>query len=110
MLSYKKEADGIYSLSVFPYRDMTWGKSDTSANKLCKRDSSVPVVIWIIGHVTSVWFYDQLGNPHNKVSIGVAPLTAHAMNIGRKILSQFARPQQSTSSLFRNAQNAETLS
>lgn len=98
MLVYQKPADGIYALSMFPDGDVTWGTSDTSANKLCLRDTSIPVVVWIIGTVTNVWFYDQHGNPHNKVSIGVTPLTAHAMNKGRRILSQFARPPQSTSS------------
>lgn len=95
MLTYQKPSDGIYSLSLFPEKEVAWGLSDTSTNKLCTRGSNIPVVIWIVGQVTSVWFYDQNGNPHNKVSMGVAPLTADAMNKGRRILSQFARPTQS---------------
>lgn len=97
MMSYQKPADGVYALSMLPEKDLAWGQSDTSSNKLCKRGSSIPVVVWIIGSVTSVWFYDQYGNPHNRVSVGVAPLTEHAMNKGRRLLSQFACPKQSAS-------------
>lgn len=95
MLTYQKPSDGIFSLSRFPEKDVAWGQSDTSINKLCLRGSSVPIVIWVVGSVTSVWFYDQNGNPHNKVSMGVAPLTANAMSKGRRILSHFACPPQS---------------
>lgn len=95
MLAYQKPAEGIYSLSTFPEKDLVWGQSDTSMNKLCKRGSSVPVVVWVIGLVASTWFFDHGGNPHNKVSLGVTPLTPHAMNRGRRILSQHSRPPQS---------------
>lgn len=96
MLAYKKPEDGIFALSMLDESELAWGLSDGASNKLCLRGSSVPVVLWVIGTVTSVWFFDQGGNPHNKVSIGVAPLTTDAMNKGRRILSQFARPPQST--------------
>lgn len=88
MLTYRDEGDDLYSLSRLPVERLVWGPN----RKLCIRGRTTPVTVWIIGYITNLWFFDPEGHPQSKVTLGVSPMTSHAMNVARVIMGRLASP------------------
>lgn len=95
MLGYAKGEDHVYSLSKAPVGDLDWGRSSSSAAKLCVGGGNHPMTLWVVGIIDSLWLFNGDGNPQNRISIGVVPLTDHAMMVARNLLSTHSRPSTS---------------
>ncbi|EIM78968.1 uncharacterized protein STEHIDRAFT_116862, partial [Stereum hirsutum FP-91666 SS1] len=102
MLDYQKPAENIFALSKLPVLDLDWGNSTASVNKLCIKPRSVPVSVWIVGIIDTLWLFNpRSGEPEARISVGVAPLADHALMVARNVLCDFSRPvSTSTKSLF----------
>lgn len=90
-------ADTTYALSALPVDNLGWGETYASSAKLCLIGGSIPVTVWTVGIIDSLWFFTRGGDPAERVTVGVVPLTEHAMMVGRNILSRFSRPVSGTS-------------
>lgn len=98
MLTYKNDGDRLYALSRVPLADAAWGNKDSTLYRLCTRGENTPITVWVLGHVTNLWFFNpNNGEPNPKVSIGVAPLTQHAKFVVKNILEKFAKPNDGKS-------------
>lgn len=93
MLVYTNEAEGIYALSRVPIRRLEWGSTELTIMRLCTPRTNKPITVWVVGSIASLWFFDpREGELNEKVSIGVKPLTNHAMNVGKRILERLSQP------------------
>lgn len=101
MLCYLNEKDRVYALSMLPLQQLGWGTSRATLYRLCLRGENRPVTLWIIGKVSTLWFYDSKeGDPHEKVTIGVAPLAKHGMAVARSMMQQLPYPHTGAYNLF----------
>lgn len=95
MLVYSKEDedDAIFALSRFPSKRVWWGDPDSGLMRVCMKGTNKPVTIWIVGNIATLWLFSPgEGEPNSKVSIGVKPLTQHAMSVGKYILERMSHP------------------
>lgn len=104
MLNYIDEGSDLYSLSCLPVERLVWG----SNRKLCLRGRNTPLTLWTIGYITNLWFFNVDGSPHDKVSVGVSPLTSHAMNVVRVIMGRLANPAYGTKNVSRLSDEKDT--
>lgn len=74
-----------YALMSVP-RTADWGCTPRLEKILCL--AGKPVVIWMIGRVHSLWFYDRNGDPHLRVNLGV---TLHSQEDQTAVHELFGR-------------------
>lgn len=93
MLQYVDTTERLYAISRLPLDELGWGRSEQTILRLCATGNKA-VTIWVPGYITSHWFFNpQDGEPNSKVSVGVAPLTEHAMGVARQLLENFSQPK-----------------
>lgn len=93
MLVYTKEEEGVYALSRIPLRGVGWGDVDADPMRLYVDATKKPVTVWVVGYIATLWLFDPRdGEPNSKISVGVTPLTTHAMSAGRYILERLSHP------------------
>lgn len=99
MLIYSMPADHMYTLSSVPTDNINWGESAASAGKLCITGGCIPITLWTIGIIDSLWLFNRDGEAEERITIGVVPLTDHAMMVARNLLANHSRPPARTQSL-----------
>ena len=57
---------------------------------LCPHDGYNSMVMWIVGTVTSLWFFNGIGKLKSQVSVRVAPINSEMGDIAREVLHCFS--------------------
>ncbi|CDO75904.1 hypothetical protein BN946_scf184768.g6 [Trametes cinnabarina] len=65
--TFKDIATNRYGINTVP-RTADWGRQGRTEKTLCINNK--PALIWIVGRVRSMWFFDRHGEPHLRVNIG----------------------------------------
>ncbi|KAH9852846.1 hypothetical protein C2E23DRAFT_885221 [Lenzites betulinus] len=65
----REVAANRYALLTVP-RAADWGRGPRTEKILCI--GGKPILIWLIGRVRSLWFFDRNGDPHLRVNIGIS--------------------------------------
>ncbi|KAA1478398.1 hypothetical protein DENSPDRAFT_885854 [Dentipellis sp. KUC8613] len=79
----------IFSISRAPH-DLIWpGESDDKTTVLRRPGHESPIVFWIVGYVSSLWFFED-GNLAEQVSMTVQTANEHALTCAREVLDRFA--------------------
>ncbi|KAI0338083.1 hypothetical protein BDW22DRAFT_1348772, partial [Trametopsis cervina] len=80
-------ASHVYPISAIP-RTISWGsKNATLAKFLCIDDKIITVKI--VGSITSLYFYDRLGAPSERVNVGIRPLRERDSLAAQNYLQKF---------------------
>ncbi|KAI9064622.1 hypothetical protein FKP32DRAFT_1602840 [Trametes sanguinea] len=66
--TFKDVATNRYAISTVP-RSADWGRQTRTEKLLCLNGK--PIVMWMVGRVRSMWFFDRNGDPHLRVNVGV---------------------------------------
>ncbi|KAF8120866.1 hypothetical protein EV363DRAFT_1302647 [Boletus edulis] len=78
----------VYALGKIPLIS-TWGTyspMNDHTNEICNPNTNEPIIVWIVGHLTSVWFIRQ-GEPDRQASITVMPLSDALADQGTRMIS-----------------------
>ena len=57
---------------------------------LCPYNGYNSMVMWIVGTVTSLWFFNEIGKPQRQVSVHVAPINSKMGDAAREVLYCFS--------------------
>lgn len=90
---YVNKKSETYALAKLP-PTATWGTympGDDHRKELCNPTTNKPLVIWIVGHIVSLWFARN-GIPERQGSITVLPLSTELGKQGVRLLSMFSNP------------------
>ncbi|KAI0341021.1 hypothetical protein BDW22DRAFT_1430206 [Trametopsis cervina] len=81
-------ASHVYPMSAVP-RTIAWGKKNATLVKFLCIDEHV-ITVKIVGRVTSLYFYDRIGSPVERVNIGIRPLRQCDTLAAQKYLHTFS--------------------
>ncbi|KAI9059286.1 hypothetical protein FKP32DRAFT_1680100 [Trametes sanguinea] len=65
--SFRDDTTNRYAVSQLPKR-ADWGRDQRTEKLLCLNNK--PAIIWMVGRVRTMWFFDRNGQPHLRVNIG----------------------------------------
>ena len=86
-----------YALGLIP-SNATWGKYDPyddRSKELCVATTNDKINIWIVGHVTSLWFMKN-GAPDNQCAISIMPLSNSLGLQTNKLIAGLSSPNLRT--------------
>lgn len=72
-----------------------WGKNDPYTDRgklLCNLTTNEPVMIWIVGHISSTWFMKN-NEPDRQCSVTIVPLSKAITRHATQLLSGFSEPK-----------------
>jgi hypothetical protein len=93
-VGYQNAKSNIYALSLLP-AEAEWGVDRPFDNKsalLCKPSTNSPYLIWVVGRVSRLWFFNAKGESVEHASIHVVPLTDGAAQKARKLICDLSKP------------------
>lgn len=96
--NYAHEASRTYAFDLLP-ADTTWGlrpkfsKGASAAKTLCLRNSMDACVVWFVGRISKLWFYNQDHVPQSPVKVVIDPWSLGTTLKLRKKLKSLSQPQ-----------------
>lgn len=97
--NHKNETARTYAFDLLPV-DATWGtrpkfSSKTAASRtVCIKGTADACVVWFIGRVSKLWFYNNDGDAQSPVKIGIEPWSMGTTVKLRRKLKMLSQPQQ----------------
>jgi len=91
--TYVNAAAKTYPLGLLP-SNATWGKYDPYDDRskdLCIPTTNERIHIWVVGHITSLWFMKN-GAPDNQCSVTVLPLSTSLGIQAYRLISGLSNP------------------
>ncbi|KAI0066971.1 hypothetical protein BV25DRAFT_1912314 [Artomyces pyxidatus] len=89
-LNYVNSADHTFSITMLP-REIGWGPHGTpQANTICVENTAIPVVVWHVGEVTKMWFFDRQGEPADRVSVTFSPVTDAGLEAANRMIEVYS--------------------
>ncbi|KAI0349494.1 hypothetical protein OH77DRAFT_1226567 [Trametes cingulata] len=87
-LNFKDEKTNRFAVANVPSR-ATWGRKVDGVDLsrfLCIEDK--PVIVWLAGPIVSKWFCNRLGQPQDRVKIGISMLRDEDLAAANGLLSR----------------------
>ncbi|KAI6001856.1 hypothetical protein EDD15DRAFT_2361184 [Pisolithus albus] len=91
--TYENPAANVYALARIPFPS-TWGKNDPYTNHskiLCNPTSDEPILLWIVGHISSTWFMRN-NEPDRQCSVTIVPLSKDLSHYANRLICGFSSP------------------
>lgn len=67
IVRYRDVTSNRFAVTMVP-RTAGWGRAPRTEKILCI--GGKPALIWLVGRVRSLWFFDRNGDPHLRVNLG----------------------------------------
>ncbi|KIM91124.1 hypothetical protein PILCRDRAFT_1327 [Piloderma croceum F 1598] len=93
-LGYQNTKSNIYALSLLP-AEAKWGVDRPFNDKstlLCKPGTNSPYLLWVVGRISRLWFFNAKGETAEHASIHVVPLTDGAAQKACKVICNLSKP------------------
>ncbi|KAF8451060.1 hypothetical protein L210DRAFT_791156, partial [Boletus edulis BED1] len=91
--SFVNREANVYALgSILP--TATWGSYEPfqdHRHQLCNPLTNIPIVVWMVGHIGSMWFLKQ-GKPEKQAAVTVIPLSHSLAAQTTRLLGGLANP------------------
>ncbi|KAI6157485.1 hypothetical protein BKA82DRAFT_4346593 [Pisolithus tinctorius] len=97
LVAFENPRSNIYSLATL-LPTASWGRNDPYSDRsktLCNPVSNEPILIWMVGHVSAMWFLRN-GQPDRQCSVTIVPLSKHLCRQALRLLSGFSHPPLSS--------------
>ncbi|KAI5988182.1 hypothetical protein EDD15DRAFT_2371567 [Pisolithus albus] len=91
--TYENSTANVYSLARIPLSSC-WGKNNPYTNRskiLCNPSTDEPIVIWLMGHISSTWFMRN-SEPDRQCSVTIVPLSTDLSRYANRLLCGFSSP------------------
>ncbi|KAI5997054.1 hypothetical protein EDD15DRAFT_2162947 [Pisolithus albus] len=91
--TYENSTANVYSLARIPL-SCCWGKHNPYTNHskiLCNPASDEPVLVWLMGHISSTWFMRN-SEPDRQCSVTIVPLSRDLSRYANRLLCGFSSP------------------
>ncbi|KAJ7118465.1 hypothetical protein C8R43DRAFT_960435 [Mycena crocata] len=95
LMEFSDPDRGIYSMPAVP-RQCVWGAASAfgggdQSKILCHSNNPAPVVMWLIGQITTTWMYDRNGYPAPRATVNIVPLSSTARATGAAHLNALSK-------------------
>lgn len=110
MLTAAYPGSQLFGISMVP-KTAGWGKKTDFENKeriLCTADTNKPYLIWIVGKISSSWFFDR-DEYAEKPNITIIPVDLDDATVTTNWLTRLARPPRGKSLLFASRARSLTV-
>ncbi|KAI6004019.1 hypothetical protein EDD15DRAFT_2222031 [Pisolithus albus] len=90
---YENQTANVYSLARLP-PSACWGKNDPYTNRskvLCNPATDDAILIWVIGHISSMWFLKN-NEPDRQCSVTIVPLSRDLGRYANRLICGFSSP------------------
>jgi len=93
-VGYQNSKSNIYALNLLP-AEAEWGVDrpfDDKSTLLCKPGTNNPYLVWVVGRISRLWFFNSKGETAEHASIHVVPVTDRAAQKARKLICNLSKP------------------
>lgn len=92
IVRYREVTSNRFAVTMVP-RTADWGRTPRTEKILCV--GGKPVLIWLVGRIQSLWFFDRNGDPHLRVNLGFTLHSAEERAAAAELYGR-SRPRSGT--------------
>lgn len=95
LVNYINHDTNTYAIDKIP-SNIAWGVSrpfDDKVKIMCKPACNEPIIVWIVGKVSKMWFNAPNGEPAAQVYIHVVPVVDDGARKALKLISAMSKPR-----------------